>query len=175
MPKESQRISLHTRMRGRNPEAKGAKKKTGREICEKFGLGKKQYKNFITRYKCFQEKMATEIATGKKGRPAKDSVVTEEGKVADLRYRLARKEARIKQSKMGNELMPDFSCSQKGSKEYMVIYRHKDKYGGSETCRSFKVSRNGCYDYIRGMDISAWDLPFAEKARECHRNMATVL
>ena len=57
----------------------------------------------------------------------------------------------------------------------MVIYRHKDKYGGSETCRSFKVSRNECYDYIRGMDISAWDLPFAEKARECHRNMATVL
>ena len=41
-------------------------------------------------------------------RPAKDSVVTEEDKLAELRYKLARKDARIKQLEMENELMRDF-------------------------------------------------------------------
>ena len=53
-------------------------------------------------------KKAAGIAIKKKGRPAKDSVVTEEDKLADLRYKLARKEARIKQLEMENELMRDF-------------------------------------------------------------------
>ena len=35
----------------------------------------------------------------------------------------------------------------------MVIYRHKDKYSISEMCRFFKVSRSGCYDYVKRMDI----------------------
>ena len=43
-----------------------------------------------------------------KGRPAKDSVVSEEDKLAALRYKLARKEARITQLEMENELMRDF-------------------------------------------------------------------
>ena len=49
----------------------------------------------------------------------------------------------------------------------MVIYRHKDKYSISEMCRFFKVSRSGYYDYVKRMDIPAWDLPLAEKIREC--------
>ena len=49
----------------------------------------------------------------------------------------------------------------------MVIYRHKDKYSVSEMCRFFKVSRSGYYDYVKRMDIPAWDLPLAEKIREC--------
>ena len=49
----------------------------------------------------------------------------------------------------------------------MVIYRHKDKYGISEMCRFFNVSRSGYYDYVKRMDIPAWDLPLAEKIREC--------
>ena len=49
----------------------------------------------------------------------------------------------------------------------MVIYRHKDKYSISEMCRFFKVSRSGYYDYVNRMDIPAWDLPLAEKIREC--------
>lgn len=49
----------------------------------------------------------------------------------------------------------------------MVIYRHKDKYSISEMCRFFKVSRSGYYDYVKRVDIPAWDLPLAEKIREC--------
>ena len=82
--------------------------KTRREICEKFGFSIKQMENFITNYNRRQEKIAAGIAIKKKGRPAKDSVVTEEDKLADLRYKLARKEARIKQLEMENELMRDF-------------------------------------------------------------------
>ena len=40
----------------------------------------------------------------KKGRSAKDSVVTGEDKLANLRYKLARKDARIKQLETENEL-----------------------------------------------------------------------
>ena len=82
--------------------------KTRREICEKFGFSIKQMENFITNYNRRQEKIAAGIAVKKKGRPAKDSVVTEEDKLADLRYKLARKDARIKQLEMENELMRDF-------------------------------------------------------------------
>ena len=51
----------------------------------------------------------------------------------------------------------------------MVIYRHKDKYSISEMCRFFDVSRSGYYDYIKRMDAPAWDLPLAEKIRECQQ------
>jgi hypothetical protein len=64
--------------------------------------------NFITNYNRRQEKIAAGIAIKKKGRPAKDSIVTEEDKLADLRYKLIRKDARIKQLEMENELMRDF-------------------------------------------------------------------
>ena len=64
---------------------------TLREIGEKFGFSYKQMRNFKTRYG-----------------PSKDCVVTEEDKLADLRYKLARKDARIKQLEMENELMRDF-------------------------------------------------------------------
>ena len=49
----------------------------------------------------------------------------------------------------------------------MVIYRHKDKYSISEMCRFFGVSRSGYYGYVSRMDIPAWDLPLAEKIKEC--------
>ena len=49
----------------------------------------------------------------------------------------------------------------------MVIYRNKDKYSISEMCRFFKVSRSGYYDYVKRMDMPAWDLPLAEKIQEC--------
>jgi len=51
--------------------------------------------------------------------------------------------------------------------KYMVIYRYKDKYSVSEMCRFFGVSRSGYYGYIFRMDMPAWDLPLAEKIREC--------
>ena len=52
----------------------------------------------------------------------------------------------------------------------MVIYRHKEKYSISEMCRFFKVSRSGYYDYVKRMDVPAWDLPLAEKIRECQEH-----
>ena len=73
---------------------------TGREICEKSGFSKKQYANFITRYNRKQEKPAAGVVIHKKGRPANDSVVTEEMKSAELRYIIARKDAKIKQLEM---------------------------------------------------------------------------
>ena len=51
--------------------------------------------------------------------------------------------------------------------KYQVIYRHKDKYGISEMCRFFDVSRSGYYDYVKRMDTPSKDLPLAEKIREC--------
>ncbi len=82
--------------------------KTKREICEKYGFSMKQLTNFITRHNTNQKKVAAGIALKKKGRPPKDYVVSEEDKIAELRYILARKEAKIKSLEMENELMRDF-------------------------------------------------------------------
>ena len=57
------------------------------------------------------------------------------------------------------------------SAKYRVIYRHREKYGISEMCRFFKVSRSGYYDYVKRMDIPAKDLPLAEKIRECQTSV----
>ena len=81
---------------------------THREIAEKFGLTKEHIKQFFNRYNRNQRKLAAGIAIKQKGRPPKDYVVREEDKVAELRYILARKEAKIKSLEMENELMRDF-------------------------------------------------------------------
>ena len=81
---------------------------TGKEIQAKFGLSKKQYENFITRYNKKQKKIQAGIAIKRKGRPPKDYVVSEQDKVAKLRYILAQKDAKIKLLEMENELMRDF-------------------------------------------------------------------
>lgn len=81
---------------------------TKREIGEKFGLSKEQIKSFLKRKRREDEKISCGIPPKKKGRPAKDSMATEEDKLAGLRYKLARKDARIKQLEMENELMRDF-------------------------------------------------------------------
>ncbi len=81
---------------------------TGRQIQEKFGFSKKQYENFITRYNHRQEKIAAGIALKRKGRPPKYHAVSEQDKVAELKYMLARKDAKIKALEMENELMRDF-------------------------------------------------------------------
>ena len=82
--------------------------KTLRQIGEMLGFSYKQMRDFKTRHNQKQRKIAAGIAIKKKGRPAKDTVVKEEDKLADLRYKLARKDARIKQLEMENELMRDF-------------------------------------------------------------------
>ena len=82
--------------------------KTKREICERFGFTMKQLTNFITRYNTKQRKLEAGISIKKKGRPPKDYVVTEEMKIAELKYIIARKDAKIKSLEMENELMRDF-------------------------------------------------------------------
>ena len=53
------------------------------------------------------------------------------------------------------------------SVKYKVIYHHREKFGISEMCRLFGVSRSGYYDYVKRMDVPAKDLPLAGKIREC--------
>ena len=81
---------------------------TKREIGEKLGFSKEQIKSFLNRYRRRQEKLKAGIALKKKARPPKDYVVSEQDKVAELKYMLARKEAKIKALEMENELMRDF-------------------------------------------------------------------
>ena len=81
---------------------------TKREIGTKLGFTFEQVHNFISKYNMRQRKLESGVALHKKGRPAKDSVVTEEMKSAELRYIIARKDAKIKQLEMENELMRDF-------------------------------------------------------------------
>ena len=83
--------------------------KTRREIGDQLGFTLEQIHSFITRYNRKQEKLSAGIVIHRKGRPAKkDTAVTEEMKSTELRYILARQEARIKQLEMENELMRDF-------------------------------------------------------------------
>jgi len=79
-----------------------------RKICEALGFNLKQLTNFITRYNTAQRKAAAGIALMKKGRPSKDYVISEADKVNELEYILARKESKIRQLEMENELMRDF-------------------------------------------------------------------
>ena len=81
---------------------------TLREIGEKYGFTYDQVHNFITRHNRKQRKLAAGKALKKKGRPPKDYVVREEDKVTELRYIIARKEAKIKSLEMENDLMRDF-------------------------------------------------------------------
>ena len=81
---------------------------TQRQVGERLGFRREQIKEFVRRKREKERKIAAGIAIKKKDRPAKNSVVTEEDKLGELRYKLARKDARIKQLEMENELMRDF-------------------------------------------------------------------
>ena len=81
---------------------------TKREIGEKLGFSYDQIHNFISRHNERQRKLSAGIVIKKKGRPPRNYVVSERDKVAELRYILARKDAKIKSLEMENELMRDF-------------------------------------------------------------------
>ena len=104
MPRSYRNISLYEK------EILELKEKglTRQQIADKLGFTKEQVKNFIARYNAKQRKIAAGIAIHKKGRPTKNYAVTEQDKVAELRYILARKEAKIRQLEMENDLMRDF-------------------------------------------------------------------
>ncbi len=81
---------------------------TKNEIGKQLGFTFEQIHNFFCRYNRNKRKMNAGIVLKKKGRPPKDYVVSEQDKVAELKYILARKDARIRSLEMENELMRDF-------------------------------------------------------------------
>ena len=81
---------------------------TVREIGEQFGLSYEQTHGFFKRYNHKQRKIAAGFAVRRKGRPPKDYSVSDEDKISELRYIIARKDAKIKSLEMENELMRDF-------------------------------------------------------------------
>ena len=78
------------------------------EIGKQLGFTHEQVRGSIHRENRNKRKIEAGIALKRKGRPPKDYVVREEDKIAELRYILARKEAKIKSLEMENELMRDF-------------------------------------------------------------------
>lgn len=78
------------------------------EIGKQLGFTHKQVRNFIHRENRNQRKMEAGIALKRRGRPPKNYVVSEQDKIAELKYILARKEAKIRTLEMENELMRDF-------------------------------------------------------------------
>ena len=81
---------------------------TVKAIGERYGLTYEQTHEFFKRYNRKQRKLAAGVAFKRKGRPPKEYVVSEQEKVAELKYILARKDAKIKSLEMENELMRDF-------------------------------------------------------------------
>ena len=81
---------------------------TRREIGSKLGFTRMQIKNFIRRYNEKQRKIKAGIAIRTKGRPPKDYEITEDMKINELKYIVARKDSKIKRLEMENELMRDF-------------------------------------------------------------------
>ena len=79
-----------------------------RAIGEKYGFTYEQVPNFISRHNKNKRKLSSGIALKKKGRPPKNYVVSEQDKVSELKYILARKDAKIRSLEMENELMRDF-------------------------------------------------------------------
>ena len=104
MPRSYRNISMYEQ----EILEKKSQGKTLREIGNQLGFSYEQVHNFISRHNEKQRKIAAGIPIKKKGRPTKNCIVTEEDKLADLRYKLARKDVRIKQLEMENELMRDF-------------------------------------------------------------------
>ena len=81
---------------------------TLREIGEKLGFTLQEMKDFKSRYNKKQRKIEAGKSLKVKGRPPKDYEVTEDMKVAELKYIIARKDSKIKRLEMENELMRDF-------------------------------------------------------------------
>lgn len=81
---------------------------TLREIGALYGFSYDQVHNFISRYNEKQRKIQAGIALKAKGRPPKDYEITEDMKIKELKYIIARKDSKIKRLEMENELMRDF-------------------------------------------------------------------
>ena len=74
----------------------------------KLGFTKEQVHNFITRYNEKQRKLKAGVVLKAKDRPPKDYEITEDMKINELKYIIARKDSKIKRLETENELMRDF-------------------------------------------------------------------
>lgn len=87
---------------------------TLQQIGDKFGLSREQVKEYFKRERRKERKQAAGIVLKQSGRPAKNYIFSEQNKVAELKYIIARKDAKIKSLEMENELMRDFlSCTER--------------------------------------------------------------
>ena len=76
------------------------------EMCRFFDVSRSGYYGYMSRMDVPSKDLP--LAEKIKGRPPKDYIVTEQDKVTELKYILARKDAKIKSLEMENELMRDF-------------------------------------------------------------------
>ncbi len=81
---------------------------TQRKIAEQLGFTKEQVKGFMKRQHKKERQIAAGIALKKIGRPPKDDKIAETDIISELKYIIARKDAKIKTLEMENELMRDF-------------------------------------------------------------------
>lgn len=81
---------------------------TVREIGEKYGLSYEQAHDFFKQQNRKQRKIAAGIGLKRQVRPPKDDKFRQTDKVNELKYIIARKDAKIKSLEMENELMRDF-------------------------------------------------------------------
>ena len=98
----------HIQMYGKEIFELKEKGLTHKEIGEKLGLTKEQVKEFVKREHKKERKAAAGIALKKRGRPSKEDKYLNTDKVNELKYIIARKDAKIKTLEMENELMRDF-------------------------------------------------------------------
>lgn len=104
MPREYRNISQYEK------EINELRRKglTHREIGEKFGFSREQIKGFFKRQNIKERKLAAGIVIKRNGRPPKGYESRKMDEAAELKYILARKEAKIKTLEMENQLMRDF-------------------------------------------------------------------
>lgn len=81
---------------------------TLQQIGDKFGFSREQVKEYFKRERRKERKVAAGIVPKRRGRPHKKYIFSEQDKVAELKYIIARKDAKIKSLEMENELMRDF-------------------------------------------------------------------
>lgn len=81
---------------------------TLQQIGDKFGFSREQVKEYFKRERRKERKVAAGIVPKRRGRPHKNYIFSEQDKVAELKYIIARKDAKIKSLEMENELIRDF-------------------------------------------------------------------
>jgi len=81
---------------------------TTNELAKQYNKTYDTIRSIIKSENKKKRQLAVGIALKNKGRPSKDCIVAEEDRLSDLRYKLDRKDYRIKQLEMENELLRDF-------------------------------------------------------------------